>query len=325
MIRVFCNYKTTNKPCGGANNFLKSLYKYLEKSQKINISFNRSIKNIDLIFFNQISKGPGNGTTSLFELIKIIFIARQNNIKILTRVVNLNAHAFNKGIRYYLYGYFNDFKILLLLYFSDEIIYQSKYQMNFFLKFSPKILNIEKIKSQIIYNGSNLEYVNNFKIKNIKDDLILVSNTFSPRKSKNHYLISQISLIKGVKVFHIGNWPKKIDKGNVIMLGVLNLKEILKIYEKSHYLLHPAIKDPCPNVLFESISSNLPVIYNPSIGSSQEIVNGLGLPININDLDQTIQKAKEEYEIIHNKLCVEKSKFSINYSAKIYAKVFQNL
>ena len=59
-----------------------------------------------------------------------------------------------------------------------------------------------------------------------------------------------------------------------------------------HYFLHTAIKDPCPNAIFEAICMGLPVIFNPAIGSSPEIVGDIGLALQENDLASTIRRAR---------------------------------
>ena len=323
MIKIFCNYKTIGRPWGGANNFLKSLYDSLNKLDYLIISFKKQ-KDVDIYFFNQLSKGPGRGVISFFELVFMIYRAKIKNIKIITRCVNLNSHAFNKGIRYYLYGFIDDLKTYFLLLYSDKIIFQSEYQMSFFIKSNPLSFNLRKKQIKIIFNGANNNYVNDFEIRNLKNELILVSNTFSSRKSKNHYLISKMSLIKNVKIYHIGNWPNNINKEKIVLLGVLNSNQIKDYYKKCHYLLHPSIKDPCPNVIFEAISSNLPVLYNPAPGSSKEIVKDLGLPLNIEDLEETISLARKNYKKFFHKITNRKSKFSINYAAKNYMEFFVN-
>lgn len=320
-MKIYSTYKPVIIPLGGANNFINALFESIEKrSGKIVFKFS---KDINFIFINQLSRGHGRGFLSFFSLIKLMTFKLIYKKPIFTRVVNLNAHAFNKGPRYYLYGFLNDMKTFVLIFISNHVIFQSDYQKQFFLNNAPFFINKETKKYHIIHNGADNVFYNNLK-RNLllNEKLILVSNTFSTRATKLHNLIAKISLLDNVEVLHIGNWPKNIDSHKVQMMGILSKKDIVATYLKAHFLLHTAIKDPCPNVIFEAILNGLPVLYNPNIGSSTELVMDNGIALDSNNIHKTIEKSYDTYDSLIRNVNLHKSYYSIDRSISDYLNIF---
>jgi hypothetical protein len=323
-MRIFSTYKPVSSPLGGANNFISALFQGLEnKSVEFEYKLNR---HIDFIFINQLSRGNGRGLISLFFLVKLFLFKKIYNKPILTRVVNLNSHAFNKGPRFLFFGLFDDFKTFILISISDHVVFQSEYQMEFFLKKPPFFIKKHSMRYHVVHNGADNFYCNSLQRELKEDDkLILVSNTFSFRKTKLHSLIANFSLLPNVEILHIGNWPTDVDSLNVKILGVLKKNDIRSTYLKAHFLLHPAIKDPCPNVLFEAILNGLPIIYNPDVGSSSEIVNNNGLPLNPDSLISTISEARLLFQNLIMKVNSNKSYYSIDRAIDEYFKIIKSV
>ena len=322
-MKIFSTYKPVSSPLGGANNFISALFQGLEnKSVEFEFKLN---KYVDFIFINQLSRGHGRGLISLIFLVKLVFFKKIHKKPILTRVVNLNTHAFNKGPRYLIFGWFNDFKSYVLIFISDHVVFQSEYQKDFFLKKSPFFVKKYSNKYHVVHNGADNFYYNSLQRELKKNEkLILVSNTFSFRKTKLHYLIAKFSLLPNVEVLHIGNWPTNIDSQNVKILGVLNKIDIRSTYLKAHFLLHPAIKDPCPNVLFEAILNGLPVIFNSDVGSSTEIIKNNGLALNLDNLNDTISEARLLYKSLINNTNNNNHYYSIDRSIDCYFSIIKS-
>jgi len=158
-MKIYSTYKPVKIPLGGANNFINALFESIEKSSgKIVFKFS---KDIDFIFINQLSRGHGRGFLSFFSLINLLFIKLVYNKPIFTRVVNLNSHAFNKGPRYFLYGFLSDIKTYALIIISNHVIFQSYYQKYFFLNNAPFFIKKVSKKYHIIHNGADNIFYNN--------------------------------------------------------------------------------------------------------------------------------------------------------------------
>ncbi len=314
MINVYLTYQFTNKPWGGANNFIRLLFYELKKSGDFLFasSFDESC---DVILMNQLSAGPGRNSKKI--PLKQIKALRKHGAKIIVRAINLNKHA--HGIRSFLTGWFEDRQIIKLLNVADFVIFQSEYQRNFFSKGGYKGIN-----NTVIHNGaSTVVKQNRTKKLMASEPLRLISSSASTRRTKRHDLIAKLSLEENVEIRHLGRWPKKINSENVKILGLLSSKEIKDEMKNAHYFLHTAIKDPCPNVIFEAICCGLPVIYNGDTGSSKEIVRDCGLAIDEHNLENTIKDARIMFAKLQRKVKENQWKYTIQYSAERYAEILK--
>jgi len=322
-IRIHFTYKHIDKPWGGANNFIRALNIELSNSEKYNLidSIN---EDCDIIFMNQLGAGPGNNGEVL-SLKDIYKIKKEfgDSKKIVVRAVNLNWHAHNHGLRNFFWGRRQDKRTVALLNLADVAIFQSDYQRSFFIKAGYKKTN----SNVVIHNGADKSfwcdnpicpYINNGVLK-------LISSTASPRKTKRHDLIAKLSMLNGVEIMHLGAWPKDIDSGKVNLLGTLSREKMVEKMKQCHYFLHTAIKDPCPNAIFEAICMGLPVIYNPDIGSSAEIVADNGLPLDVSNLKDTVDQARSKLQELHKVVLLNRSNYKIKSATKEYTKIFEEL
>jgi glycosyltransferase involved in cell wall biosynthesis len=122
--------------------------------------------------------------------------------------------------------------------------------------------------------------------------LQIASSTASPRATKRHDLVAKLSEVPEVEVHHFGNWPGDVDPRNVRRRGMVTREEMARAYGQCDYFFHPAVKDPCPNAIFEAICSGLPVIYNSGPGSSGEIVGPNGFALDESSLSDTVEIAR---------------------------------
>jgi glycosyltransferase involved in cell wall biosynthesis len=142
---------------------------------------------------------------------------------------------------------------------------------------------------------------------------------------KRQDLIAKVSEREGVEVSHIGHWPDSVDREKVKLLGVLGQNEVAAALRRSHVLLHPAVKDVCPNVVFEAICCGLPVIYNDGAGSGAEIVAENGLPINEGNVEETIRRLKDRYRQLKEHVKQSQPYYSIDRAVAQYIEVFSGL
>jgi len=317
MIKIHFTYRHVDTPWGGANNFIRALRQDLQKNSEFTL-IDSSDKPCDVVFMNQLSTGPaGNGKILSINQLRQF---RDQGRKLVVRAVNLNLHAFCLGPRNLIQGWWNDRKSITLLNLADVAIFQSEYQLEFF-----KRAGYSGIKSLVIHNGAPPEFwIPRPVIAPQTGPLRLISSTASPRKTKCHDIIARISECDGVEILHMGAWPEGLPTRKVRLLGMLPRERMIEAMATAHFFLHTAIKDPCPNAIFEAVCAGLPVIYNPGPGSSREIVNLCGLPLDENDLQNTINQARWHINDLHSTVLANRSRFTIETASARYRQVFEN-
>lgn len=312
------------EPWGGTNNFVRTLHNMISECNDFEI-----VKNIhsdyDILFMNDLGMGPANGSRTLsINIIKKIKYGNKkdkNRKKIVVRVVNIKRHAYKFGPRSYLLSMLKDWNTIKLSNIADFVIFQSEYQKSFFKKYGYRGMH-----NIVIHNGADERFWSDQERPEIdKGRIRIVSATAAYRKSKRHDLIARFSEIPDIEMIHLGRWPEDVEKKNVIMKGVLDLYKMKEIYSKAHYFLHPAEKDPCPNVIFEAILSGMPIIYNPKRGSSEEIVKENGLPLNEQNLYETFKNAMDNYYIYTRSVKQTKQYYSIRRAADLYMNIFKDI
>lgn len=67
--------------------------------------------------------------------------------------------------------------------------------------------------------------------------------------------------------------------GRVELLGRYAQRDAPDLYRRAHVLLHPKVRDPCPNVVLEALACGVPVVHSQS-GGVPELVGdaGVGVP-----------------------------------------------
>lgn len=324
MIRIHFTYLHIDAPWGGANNFIRALHQYLRAVGSFEIVPSLD-EPCDILFMNQLGTGPGgNGAMVSLRKIKRLLESDTSKVgqrKLVVRAVNLNWHAFPIGLRNLTRGWWIDRQTIKLLNMADVAIFQSAYQRTFF-----EHAGFKKDNSVIIHNGADKTYWRDpLQFPALHDKLRLISSSASPRATKRHDLIAKFSLIESVEVFHLGAWPKGLDSGRVRLLGMQPRDKIMACFAGCHYFLHPAIKDPCPNSIFEAICAGIPVIYNPATGSSAEIVGDCGIALNESDLEGTITSAREQLMTLRNKIIEKRGNYTIGRAAEEYRIIFEKL
>ncbi len=320
-MKIYLTYKTTDKPWGGANNFLRSLVE--ELSSKPDIEFTDDASDADIIFMNQISKGPG-GDKGHYKLADIKRMKAINpKARLIIRAVNLKAHGYPTGpIKYYLgEGWRSDRNVLSIMRHADLVIFQSAYQKSFFEKngFRPKSFTI-------IHNGAASIFGQNKSRPGLEDiaELNVLSSSVGKGKAKRHDLIAALSLENGVQVFHAGTWPDDISPAKINLCGVLDHSGLKDLMSRCHYFYHPAIRDACPNSLIEGLHAGMPALYNAGEGSSKELAEKLGVALNESNLSATVSKARNAYYSLTTALAENKDQFGIGRAAEDYYKTFQS-
>jgi len=178
----------------------------------------------------------------------------------------------------------------------------------------------------IIHNGVDLNKFP-FTQKTLQKNnspIQLISCSWSPNPNKGHSLISNFSMIEGVKVTFIGNWPDSISKQKVNVLSVTTHEEIANYYSNSHIFLFPSSHEACSNTLIEALSSGLPTLYLDS-GSNSEIASEYGVPIDLTDIRTSLKKITKFYSQFVERIKLNRQNFSIENSARQYASTFSKI
>jgi glycosyltransferase involved in cell wall biosynthesis len=320
VIRIHFAYRHVDRPWGGANNFIRALHADLAASGHFTLT--QDIEEpCDILFMNQLGMGPaaGSGQWPLRKIERLL--ARGSVRKLVVRAVNLNSHAFRHGVRYLLFGRRLDKAVLRLLDMAHHAVFQSAYQLEFFTA-----AGYIGTRSSVIHNGADPRYwVATPASVPLAGTLRLLSSTASPRASKRHDLIARMAAFEGVEVAHAGAWPESSGSGKVRLLGTLTPERMRESFAQAHYLLHPAVRDPCPNVLFEAMCAGLPVIYHPGPGSSAEIVGRCGLALDEHNLGATVEAARAEFDRARAHVLRERPAFRIEAAAALYRDVFERV
>jgi len=328
-IRIFFGYRHTDEPWGGANNFIRTLNQTIRNNTEFELTSSFE-EPCDILFMNQLSAGAKSDfkhwelATIQQRVKQFRHIEQKNLTKLVVRAVNLKLNVHVEGrIRTRLLGYLQDRKVLKLLNMADLAIFQSEYQYQVFKK-----AGYQGKSFRIIHNGADPEFWVENPLNNSSNnnrELRIVSSSVSTRAIKRYDIIAQFSVLPGVEVTHIGNWPKKVPQQNVKLAGLLPKTELKKIMVQSHYFLHPATRDACPNSILEALNAGLPVIYNPQPGSSHELVQDSGIALNEGDLEHTIAQAREQIDILRANVLKRRESFRIELVAGQYMSAFKSL
>jgi glycosyltransferase involved in cell wall biosynthesis len=319
LIRIHFTYRHVLKPWGGANNFISALNRNLAASGQFTIVDDVG-EPLDILFMNQLGKGPASAGARPWRPreVRALLSSKSARPRLVVRAVNLNRHAFRMGPRNFLFGRPEDKRTLELLNMADLVIFQSEYQLGFFRE-----AGYSGNSHSVVHNGADARYwVDVPRVPAVDGPLRLVSTTASPRETKCHGIIAAFSRLPGVEVEHFGAWPDDIDPGAVQRFGTRPPEDIVPAFSRAHYMLHPAIKDPCPNSIFEGVCAGLPVIYNPGPGSSREIVGECGIALDAADPGRTAAEARARLAELRATVLAKRASYAIDHAANRYRELF---
>ncbi|KLE11779.1 hypothetical protein AF80_00075 [Aliarcobacter butzleri L355] len=308
-IHIYFNYKHTDKPWGGANNFNRLLHKKLSENDDFVLEEKIS-KSTDIIFMNGTSNGASidknQGTVTYRQFKKF----KASGAKVVIRSINLKQHAHG----HHPLSAWKDYWTIKMLNEADFVIFQSDYQRNFFLG-----AGFDNMNNTVIHNGANGElFCFNNRTNSLNKKIKLISTVAGARPTKNLKLLSDVSLIDDIEIYHVGDWNQSLDPKNIKLLGKKTHEEMTEIYKSMDSFIHLAIKDPCPNAIFEAILSGLPVVYYPNQTSSSEIVKDNGTPLVLNDYKKTFGNLRELYPKIVQSIEQTRYYYSIDRAVEDY-------
>ena len=328
-LRVFFNYRTVDKPWGGANSFLRALQREFVSDPEIELVTDEN-EPCDVFFLNQLYRGPGRpdkvrkflkvselrrleqfGTTNLLRSWRDRFLGRiVRPPAIVCRLVNHSKHAYGKANR----EQKNLFRALPYIGFD---IFQTQYLREVFRE-----SGYAKDDSVVIHNGVDQSIFHSHNRVQWKknEPLVIVSSTMTRRKTKRFDLIAEFSEQSGVKCYHAGLWPEATPSGKVEMLGNLAHDDLAGFFrQKAHAFMHPAEKDICPNAVLEAMSCGLPIFFSTRGGTS-ELVEHCGESLE-NGVATALHRMRGSYEEYKNALRDRQPYLSIKRAAAEYKAV----
>lgn len=330
-LRIFLSYRTVQGPWGGANSFLRSLYRELVADPEIEVVTDENSA-CDIFFLNQLYRGPGrprfhrkfisptqvrrlsqSGTTSAIQLvIRSIMGQAVQPPALVCRLVNYAEHAYGKANR-------EQMELFEALPYTTADIFQTRYLYEVF-----KSSGYEKSDPVVIHNGVNQEIFHpRGRIAwRSGEPLVVVSSAMTHRRTKRFDLIAALSLTPGIESYHAGIWPDKVPRGRIRLLGKLTHDQIARFFrEKAHAFIHPAEKDICPNAVLEAMSCGLPVFFS-RLGGTAELVGDCGVDLK-EGIQPAVKKMLNDYSRIQALLEQRNPYFSITRAAADYKAVFR--
>jgi glycosyltransferase involved in cell wall biosynthesis len=318
-MKIFCGYETTDAPWGGANTFLRALYKELAEAHGIEIAFSLD-RDVDLVFLNQTSRGPGGGSQPIGQDLMDRLLAQDRSVPVVIRAVNLRRHSNQlHGFRWWFSeDRKRDRTSLAMLSKADCVIFQSDYQREVFLK-----NGCRPRRERVIRNGADQRFATLAQAP-FADvaTLDIFASSFSAKKQKRHDVLARLSEIEGVRVRFAGKWRDSVSPARVRLLGTLGHADMVDHMRGAHYFAHPAQMDQCPNSMIEALAAGVPVLYGTPPGSGPELGSGFGLALDENDLAGTIARARDRYPEFTARLARDRGYFSIARAAADYAALF---
>jgi len=176
---------------------------------------------------------------------------------------------------------------------TDLTIFQSRYSI-----YSTR----EKFKvifqdGPIIYNAVD---TNLFSPEGGKIDLphrVKVCHVnFSPNPKKGLSMVYEVAAAHlDIDFILCGPQDDSRHLPNIHPQGYLERKELPQVMRSCDVFFHPALNDPCPNVVLEGLASGLPVLYKDS-GGTPELVGECGLPVEAGNFREQLERVLTERE-----------------------------
>lgn len=144
---------------------------------------------------------------------------------------------------------------------SDGVIYQSTFSK----KICHRFLGKPKGKEIVIFNGAP-----NLYLEGTHNNIVASTRKWIPQKRLKHITKAFISADTNVKLYITGNTlGQKVYHDRIIYTGILDQKELHKLYANCKALVHIVYVDACPNSVVEAKMAGLKVISTDQAGTKE--------------------------------------------------------
>ena len=202
---------------------------------------------------------------------------------------------------------------------TDATIFQSEY-----CRASFAAAGIVPKKGRIVHNGVDTALFRpDPAARRPEGKLKLAAVSWSANPRKGFSLLEQLGERRDVEVSFVGNWNPRYDPGCIHLLAPQRRWALAEFLRTQDGFVHPAENDPCSNALLEGLASGLPALYLPS-GGNPELVGPFGCPLS-GDWDQDLEEFRGRYNLLRDKLLVNREQFSIATAADGYLDLVEEL
>lgn len=272
---ITINYQTRDTPWGGANQFIKSLAKALQKKgliikNKITLGSHKILLNSFHFDVNEIKKLKRSKQYIVHRVDGPTYLARGKDLDLDKQLFNINKKI------------------------ASVTIFQSIWSLKHNL-----LLNFQPINPVLITNASDPDVFNQEgkSLYKLGSKLKLVSTSWSsnPKKGLEIYKwLDQNLDFDNIEYTFVGNIDAKLQ--NIKVLPATTSENLAKILKQHDIYITASQDDSCSNALIEALSCGLPSIFLKS-GGHPEIVGfgGLGF-INKEEIPALIKKISSNYE-----------------------------
>lgn len=321
-MKIYIHYKTTQRPWGGGNSFIKALTDVLKSGRQCEIISDINA-DYDIFLLNGGYKAAGRFINT--GTVKNIKSLGYSNIFL--RLVNGKKKTRKKivyrldGLRRFYAGIESRMDEIQLncVKYADFIIFQSKDSLESFQR-----EGFDREEFLIVRNGvdQNIFNLMGKKFWDGKRKLKIFSCSWSNNLNKGHQSIADASMLDFAEVNFAGNWAKGVNPKKVKLIPPQNAYKLSQYYKDCDVFLYPAKNDPCPNVVLEALSCGLPVIYHNS-GGTPEIAADYGVALT--DIKESILDLKVRYFDLVTRIKRDSYRFSIEYAGQQYLDVFRKV
>jgi hypothetical protein len=315
-VKIFINFKFSDVPYGGGNQFIMNLVHYLSKFSNICITYELE-ENTDIYFIIDIRKG----TFKKYSFEQIYEYKEKKGGLIIYRINDCDITREKCNLEELIVS--NSSKI-------DYYVFNSNFIHKYY---NDKYDEFQNIPYRIMYNTANctLFYPSSPKSKKLNKKIKIVTHHWSDNINKGYQIY-----------YDFYNYCKSRDDVELIILGrkfadgfenpppVLGPykgNELANLLRECDIYITASKYDSCPMHLLEGLACGLPVLYLDHVGGVKDICelseHKVGEPfLNINECIEKLDKIRNNYEFYYNNILKNIELYNSNYCYAEYTKLF---
>lgn len=189
---------------------------------------------------------------------------------------------------------------------------------------------LKDIKTEVIYNGINLNDFGVICEKNKKFTILFVANYWTKAKGLDDLEKVIKGIDKNINVVIVGQIKASNYLKNrcTLINRTENKKELVKLYSSSYLFVNLSLEDVFGLVNVEALACGTPVIAYKTGGIPETFDNKTGIVVDKNDYESMIDEINKQYHSYTFKKedCINKAKdFSIENMKNSYNKLYMEL
>jgi hypothetical protein len=324
QIKIFINFRCSNVPYGGGNQFIMNLVERLSKLSNIKITYDLE-QGIDIYFIVDIRKGPFKKYT--FD--EIYNHKQRNGGFIIYRINDCSITRLNCKLESIILE--NVKKI-------DHFVFNSTFIHDYY---TDKYDDFKKSSLSIIYNTSNSNFFFPKQLTSIPLRSPLMADLSKKLKVVTHHWSDNIN--KGYDIYYqLHQYCKGRDDMELVILGrkfadgfaepppvygPYKGKELGDMLRECDIYISASKYDSCPMHILEGISCGLPIVYLEHSGGVKDICEMADDIIGeaFYTLEECIQKInmiKCNYEMYYQNIVKNIDLYNSNQCYSKYIKLF---